>query len=153
MIDVALDIPDKLIPIFETDKRYIDLYGGRGSGKSWTVADFLLFQGQVRPCRIMCTREIQKSISDSVIQLLSDKIQANNLSSFYDIQKNAIYGANGTNFLFKGLRHNPNDIKSTEGIDYCWVEEAQSVSRSSLNILTPTVRKDGSQIIFTYNPT
>ncbi|MDD4689059.1 MAG: PBSX family phage terminase large subunit [Eubacteriales bacterium] len=148
-----LEIPEKLIPLFQTDKRYIDIYGGRGSAKSWTVADFLLAKGKERKRRILCSREIQNSIRDSVHKLLSDKILNHKLDYFYNIQKDRIIGKNETEFIFKGLHHNEQDIKSTEGIDIAWVEEAHSVSRKSLETLTPTIRNDNSQIIFTYNPT
>lgn len=103
--------------------------------------------------RILCCREIQKSIKDSVHKLLSDKIAELQLESFYTVKVDSIVGVNGTEFIFKGLRHNIQDIKSTEGIDYCWVEESQTASQLSLDILIPTIRKPGSQIIFTYNPT
>jgi phage terminase large subunit len=103
--------------------------------------------------RILSTREVQNSIRDSVHKLYSDKIEQRKLNWFYTIQKDRIYGKNGTEFIFKGLYHNEQDIKSTEGINYCWVEEAHSVSRKSLEVLTPTVRAENSQIIFTYNPT
>jgi phage terminase large subunit len=148
-----IEIPDKLIPLFQTDKRFIVIYGGRGSAKSWTVADFLLLKGMQKKRRILSTREVQNSIRDSVHKLYSDKIEQHKLNFFYTVQKDRILGKNGTEFIFKGLYHNEQDIKSTEGIDYCWVEESHSVSRKSLETLTPTIRKDNSQIIFTYNPT
>jgi phage terminase large subunit len=102
--------------------------------------------------RILCTREVQNTIRDSVHKLLSDRIEQLGLHDRYIIKADSIQGINGTEFIFKGLLRNTQDIKSTEGIDYCWVEEAQSVSRASLEVLIPTVRKEGSQIIFTYNP-
>jgi phage terminase large subunit len=156
-----ISIPEKLLPIFNAKERFIDIYGGRGSGKSWTVADFLLIKGVAhkvntiifRKKRILCTREIQNTIKDSVYKLLVDRINLYKLDKFYDIKNDSIIGRNGTEFIFKGLLRNPQDIKSMEGIDYCWCEEAQSISRKSLDILIPTIRKDNSQIIFTYNPT
>lgn len=101
--------------------------------------------------RILCTREVQNSIKDSVHKLLADKIEYLGFSHLYNVQKEKIIGINGTEFIFKGLHRNEQDIKSTEGIDYCWTEEAQSVSRDSLRVLIPTIRKDNSQILFTYN--
>lgn len=145
--------PAKLLPIYSTTKRFICLHGGRGSSKSWGVADFLLVQGVNRKCRILCCREIQNSIKDSVHKLLSDRIETLALSNFYTITDKSISGANGTEFIFKGFYRSVNDIKSTEGIDYAWVEEAQSISQLSLDVLIPTVRKENSQIIFTLNPT
>ena len=148
-----LEIPEKLLPIFSAKERFIDLYGGRGSAKSWTVADLLIVKGYQKKKRNLCTREIQNTIKDSVYRLLTDKIVKFGLDSFYDIKADSIVGKNGTEFLFKGLLRNPQDIKSMEGINYCWVEEAHSVSRKSLDILIPTIREKDSQIIFTYNPT
>lgn len=152
-LPIIIDVVKKLEPIFLSTKRFIVLFGGRGSGKSWTVAIFLLCEGMRKKTRILCTREIQNTIKDSVHKLLADTIEKYNLSFFYQVKVDTIVGINGSEFIFKGLHRNENDIKSTEGIDYCWVEEAQSVSRKSLKVLTPTIRKEGSQIIFTYNPT
>jgi phage terminase large subunit len=151
--NINIQVPKKLLSLFTTDKRYIVIRGGRGSAKSWTVADFLLLKGMENKKRILNTREIQNSIRDSVHKLLSDKINERGLNNFYTVKNDSIIGRNGTEFIFRGLLRNINDVKSMEGIDYCWVEEAQSVSRPSLEVLTPTIRKEGSQIIFTYNPT
>jgi len=147
------EIPSKLLPIFTNKKRYTVIYGGRGSSKSWTVADFLILMCRGNAYRVLCAREIQNSIKDSVHKLLSDRIAYFGLESFFEITENSIKGKNGSEFLFKGLLRNENSLKSIEGIDYCWIEEAHSVSRKSLNVLIPTIRKPGSQIIFTYNPT
>jgi phage terminase large subunit len=150
---LEIQVIPKLKPIYSSTHRFIDLYGGRGSGKSWTIADFLLIKGYEKRKRILCGREIQNSIKDSVHKLLSDRIEKYNFHSFYTIKNDSIVGNNGTEFLFKGLLRNPYDIKSMEGIDYAWLEEAHSISRKSLEILIPTIRKDDSQLIFTYNPT
>jgi phage terminase large subunit len=101
---------------------------------------------------ILCAREIQKSISDSVHKLLSEQLEEMGLGGFYDITRDAIRGQNGTEFIFKGLRANPQEIKSMEGIDICWVEEAQAVSAESWDVLIPTIRKPGSEIWVTFNP-
>lgn len=101
--------------------------------------------------RILCTREHQNSIKDSVHKLLSDIIIESELVGF-TITEASIRHANGSEFIFKGLRHNINDIKSTEGIDICWVEEAQVVSQTSWDILIPTIRKEGSEIWVSFNP-
>lgn len=153
IIKIAIDVVKKLEPIFVSAKRFIVLFGGRGSGKSWTVAIFLLTTGMRKKTRVLCTREIQNTIKDSVHKLLADTIEKLGISYFYRVKVDSIVGINGSEFIFKGLHRNENDIKSTEGINYCWVEEAQSVSRKSLGVLTPTIREAGSQIIFTYNPT
>lgn len=152
MQNLNIKVPEKFIPIFSSQHRYIDIYGGRGSGKSWAVALFLLVKALESTKRILCAREIQKSIKDSVHKLLSDMIAEYNLDTF-TVKVDSIVNRNGSEFIFKGLRHNAHEIKSTEGLDYAWIEEAHSVSKNSLNILIPTVRKEGSQIIYTYNPT
>jgi len=132
--------------------RYRVAYGGRGSGKSHSIAQALVILAYMQPLRILCCREIQKSIKDSVKRLLDDKIAATGLEHFYQSTDTEIRGANGSLFLFAGLRTNPDSVKSTEGIDIAWVEEAQTVSQSSLEVLTPTIRKPTSEIWFSYNP-
>ena len=132
--------------------RYKVFYGGRGSGKSWSVARALLLLGYEKPMRILCAREIQRSISDSVHKLLCEQIESIGLSGAYTITRDAIRCTSGTEFIFKGLRSNPQEIKSTEGIDICWVEEAAAVSADSWDILIPTVRKPNSEIWLTFNP-
>lgn len=147
----AHQFPEKLAFLFEP-ARYKVAYGGRGGAKSWGFADALLLQAAQKPLRILCAREIQKSIDESVHQLLRDRIEALNLSGFYEVQKTGIFGRNGSQFMFAGLRHNVNNIKSKEGIDIVWVEEAQTVSRNSWGTLIPTIRKEGSEIWISFNP-
>ncbi len=132
--------------------RYRGSYGGRGSAKSWQFARALLVHGAQRTLRILCAREFQSSIRDSVHRLLTDQVDAVGLRDFYTVQQASIVGANGTEFLFKGLRRDVGEIKSTEGIDICWVEEAEAVSEESWRVLTPTIRKPGSEIWVTFNP-
>ena len=132
--------------------RYKVAYGGRGGAKSWGFARALLIQGSRRPMRVMCARENQNSIADSVHQLLKDQIAALHLGHFYRIQKYSIKGANGTLFSFAGLRHNIDNIKSLESYDIVWVEEAANVSKASWDKLIPTIRKDGSEIWISFNP-
>lgn len=137
--------------IFEPS-RYKVFYGGRGGGKSHAVAIALLSIAYSRPVRILCAREFQVSIADSVHRLLCDKIVDLGLSPYFQITKTGITSAVGSEFIFKGLHHNTSEIKSLEGIDYAWVEEAHSVSRDSWELLIPTIRKEGSQIWLTFNP-
>lgn len=125
-------------------------YGGRSSGKSHGIAQCLIMLGQSKKYRILCTREIQNTIKDSVHKLLADYISKWGLYD-YEVGRDFIRNKNGTEFIFRGLKHNINELKSTEGIDIAWVEEAQSASKDSLDILTPTVRKEGSILIFSYN--
>ena len=129
------------------------LHGGRGSGKSWGIARALLIQAAQKPMRILCTREIQKSIKNSVHKLLSDQIQSLGLGSFYTITQTEIRGANGSEFLFNGLSdQTAESIKSFESVQIVWVEEAQTVSKRSWDILTPTIRSQGSEIWMSLNP-
>lgn len=151
-LELNLQIPEKFIPLFKSKKRYNVLYGGRGSGKSWTVAEFLVLKAYQSKCLVLCGREIQNSIKDSVHKLLSDTIDKFKFNAFFDIQRDQIIGHNGSKFIFKGLRHSVAEVKSTEGITDCWVEEAQSVSNDSWDILIPTVRQPGSQFYITFNP-
>jgi phage terminase large subunit len=146
------EFPKALRFLFEP-KRYKVARGGRGSGKSWGFARALLILGAKQRMRILCTREVQKSIKDSVHKLLSDQIQALGLESFYEVLETMIRGRNGTEFLFAGLSTQTiESIKSYEGIDVCWVEEAQKVTKRSWTILIPTIRKDGSEIWVSFNP-
>ena len=136
-------IPREFEPLFKDNWREAAVYGGRYSLKSHTVARFLLIKAREKKTRVGCFREFQNSISESSHQLLSDLIKQYDLNEFH-ITKNAIINKlNGSDFLFKGLYHNEQSVKSTEGIDIAWVEEAQTVSKERLEVLTPTVRKQG----------
>lgn len=147
-----IQFPAKLQCLFKPKRRKV-LHGGRGSGKSWAVARALLLLGAQRPLRILCTREVQKSIKDSVHRLLTDQIQSMGLGAQYEVLENEIRGRNGTLFLFAGLaQHTVESIKSFEGVDVVWVEEAQVVTKRSWDVLTPTIRKNGSEIWITLNP-
>lgn len=133
-------------------KRYKVPFGGRGAAKSWGIARALLLMGTNKPLRILCAREFQASIADSVHKLLKDQVTALGLAGHYDVQQYVIKGKNGTEFTFHGLKHNIANIKSIEGVDICWVEEAQTVSKSSWDVLIPTIRKDDSEIWISFNP-
>lgn len=149
---MEIDLPDYAQCLFQPS-RYKVLYGGRGGAKSWAIAIALLTIGMNRSIRVLCARELQVSIADSVHKLLSDIIHNNpGMAAFYEVQAKVIIGKNGTEFAFKGLKHNSNEIKSYEGVDYCWIEEAQAVSDKSWELLIPTVRKDGSEIWLCFNP-
>lgn len=146
------EFPAKLRCLFKPS-RYKFIRGGRGSGKSWGVARALLITGAQKTTRILCTREIQKSIKQSVHQLLADQIKALGLESFYQVLQTEIRGANGTQLFFSGLSDLTVDsIKSFEGCDIVWIEEAQSITERSIKVLVPTIRKEGSEIWATYNP-
>lgn len=152
MLSVNLQIPEAFYPLLERNKyRYKVYYGGRGGAKSHNYARALIYLGMQDKLRILCARELQKSIGDSVHKLLSDIILESGLGQFYEIQKAAILGVNGTEFIFKGLKYNATEIKSTEGIDIAWIEEAEKVSDSSWEMLIPTIRREASEIWVSFN--
>lgn len=134
--------------------RYKGLYGGRGSGKSHAFAGMAVIRAASEPgFRIVCVREVQRSIADSVKMLIEDKIEAFGLGAFFRVTESDITGANGSRIIFRGMQnHTAASIKSLEGYDVAWVEEAQTISAKSLELLTPTIRKDGSEIWFSWNP-
>ena len=144
-------IPVEFKRLFDTDWREAAVYGGRYSLKSHTVARILLIRARQKKIRVACFREFQNSIADSSHQLLKDLINEYGLTDFQVTQNSIINTINGSDFIFKGLHNNEQSIKSTEGIDIAWIEEAQTVSNTSLEVLTPTVRKPSSQLIYTYN--
>ena len=151
-MEKTVQIPPKAKPLFDK-RRYTVLYGGRGSGKSHSVARALLIMAYQNPLRVLCCREIQRSIRDSVHRLLSDCIEDMGLQSQFQIMETEIRGANGSLFLFSGLSTQTiESIKSLEGVDMVWVEEAQTISERSWQLLIPTIRKPGSRFILTMNP-
>jgi len=146
------NIPKAMGFLFEKS-RYKILYGGRSSGKSESVGRYLLAKGAEGKGRIiLCAREYQSSIRDSVHSMLEYLIDAHGLRSLYEVRKSEIIGINGTKFLFSGLRKNIENIKSVPNIMHCWVEEGETVSNYSWETLIPTIRADDSEIIVTFNP-
>jgi len=151
------EFPEKLACLFQPAKsRYRVLYGGRGGAKSWGIARALLIKGAKDPLRILCAREFMTSMKDSVHKLLCDQIDDLSLNGMYEITQNTIRGKNGTEFNFVGLRNNIANVKSFEGVDICWVEEAQSVSGRSWDVFPPSVkknRKSGSVLTLNWRQT
>lgn len=150
----TLEIPTAraFVPVLGP-KRYKGVYGGRGSGKSHFFAELLVELCYSRPTRAVCIREVQNTIKESVKQLLADKIAKLGLLDFFEIIDTEIRGKNGSLIIFRGMQHfNADSIKSLEGYDVAWVEEAQSLSQRSLDLLRPTIRKEGSEIWFSWNP-
>lgn len=147
-------IPVAFQDLFSRDYRIKGYYGGRGGAKSHSIAEALLIRGHNEKLLIGCFREVQNSIKDSVHRLLVQKIRKLGFMNFYRVTENSIKGTNGTEFIFKGLRgeDNAEAIKSLEGIDIAWVEEAHTITQGSLDILEPTIRADGSELIFSWNP-
>lgn len=147
-----IPFPPKAKALFQK-RRYTILYGGRGSGKSHSVARALLAMAYAEPLRILCCREIQRSIRESVHRLLSDCIEVMGLQSQFQILETEIRGANGSVFIFSGLSNQTiESIKSLEGVDIVWVEEGQMIQERSWQLLIPTIRKPGSRFFITMNP-
>lgn len=149
----TLDVPAVFRPLLKP-KRYKGAWGGRGSGKSHFFAGLaVLSMATVPGFRIVCVREIQNSIKDSVKQLIEDRIAALGLDAFFTITDQEIRGANGSLCIFRGLQnHTAASIKSLEGFHVAWVEEAQTITQKSLDLLTPTIRAPGSELWFSWNP-
>ena len=151
MKQIKISVPVEYKQLYQDNWRYVAYYGGRYSLKSYNVALSQLLRGRQKKMRFLDTREIQNSIKDSVHKLLSDQIERYGFTD-YEITKETIRNTiTGTEFIFRGLRHNVTEIKSMEGIDEAWIEEAHSVTKQSLDVLTPTIRKEGSRIVATFN--
>lgn len=148
---VDLESINKRKTIFRPNRYHI-LQSGRGAGKSVFIAQTLALEGYLSPKRILCAREIQKSISDSVMAGLWDAIVDLGLDLFYTKTKTEIVGSNGTRFMFYGLKSNITSIKSISGIDFVWCEESEAISRESFETLSPSIRAAGSRIILSFNP-
>jgi len=151
---MEVQISKKLQFFITEQKRYKGAYGGRGAGKSWAITDSILvkiIENPRKPLRILCTRELQNTIKDSVHRLIADRISYHKLDDIFEIRDSEIRAKNGSLFIFKGLRTNITEIKSLEGIDICWVEEAEKVSKESWEVLIPTIRKEDSEIWFSWN--
>jgi phage terminase large subunit len=147
---------DLLVPpafqVLQERARYIVLYGGRNGGKSWSIVRTLLDMAAETPLRILCCREIMASIRESSFRLLVDQIRALGLEEAFTVASDRIIGRNGSEFIFEGLFHNISKIRSYEGINICWVEEAQNVSEASWVDLIPTIRTPGSRFFISFNP-
>jgi phage terminase large subunit len=152
-MQLQIDLPRKASETLIPPARFKVLYGGRDSAKSTSIARMILARCRAKKERVLCTREVQKSLADSVHQLLSDQIKILGLDDFFDIQANYIIGANGSQISFHGLSgQTAASIKSYEGVTICWVEEAQTVTKRSWDILEPTIRTPGSEIWVSFNP-
>lgn len=152
-VKIKLQIPEKFRGFFDTPARNRVAYGGRGSGKSWSIAQMLIVRAMEKQTRILCVRELQKSIKDSSHKLLSDTIERLGVGGEFDVGETYIrHKKNGSDFIFMGLKHNPDGVKSAEGINIVWVEEAHRISRNSIKLLTPTLRAPGSECWYSFNP-
>ena len=146
-----MKIPQIMEPLFESDdKRYLVLWGGRGSGKSWSVAQYLILKALEEKCIILCTREHQISVKDSVHHLLEETISRLELNDYFIILDKEIRCKNNSKFIFSGLQ-NIKNIKSKEAIKYVWIEEADNLNKVTFETVDPTIRVDDSQIIMVFN--
>ncbi len=152
MSTLRAEVPRKLAPLLD-HSRYKGAHGGRGGGKSHFFAEQVILRCLKQPTKIVCIREVQDSIKDSVKALIETKIDKFGLGWFFGPQLGEIRGQNGSLIVFKGMQaYNSENIKSLEGFDWAWVEEAQTLSEISLRLLRPTIRKEGSEIWFSWNP-
>ena len=147
-----IQVPSKFRPILASNKRFIVLIGGRGSAKSESVGRFLTMKVQTEAADILCGREFQSSIDDSVHKLLKTLIQNTLQVNGFSVLDQKIDCLTGGGFRFKGFARNSSAVKSAQGFKYSWIEEAQTLSKESIQDLTPTIRAAGSQLFFTANP-
>lgn len=148
-----LKINRKMEPLFEAKQQIIVLYGGRGSGKSIGVGDFLTFKMDTEAADIYCLREFQDSVSDSVHRVFQDSIRERLKLEGWEIQANKVIAPNGAQTAYKGANRNPDSMQSAQGYKYSWFEEAHRASQSSIDKLLPTIlRNPGAKCIFTANP-
>ncbi len=149
---LQIQTPRAYLPLLKPS-RYKGAHGGRGSGKSHFFAEMVIERCIIEPTNVVCIREIQKSLAQSVKRLLELKIEALGVGHLFEVLQTEIRGKNGSLIIFQGMQnHTADSIKSLEGYDIAWVEEAQSLSQRSLDLLRPTIRKDGSEVWFSWNP-
>ncbi len=152
-LTIKAELPKKVSDCIFRPARYKVFYGGRGSAKSWSIARALVILAATKTVRVLCAREFQASIEESVHKLLGTQIELLGLQGAFDVkQRSIVCTITGSEFIFEGIRLNVQKIKSMEGVDICWVEEAQVVPEASWAILVPTIRKAGSEIWVTFNP-
>ena len=153
MAELTINTPRWFIPLLE-NARYKGAYGGRGSGKSHAFAEYIVERCVMGRTDVVCLREVQRSLKQSVKKLIEDKIENMGVGTLFTVQHDRIkHNQNGSLIIFEGLAsHTAESIKSLEGFDIAWFEEAQSCSQRSLDLLRPTIRKPGSELLFTWNP-
>ncbi|MFA7308200.1 MAG: PBSX family phage terminase large subunit [Hyphomicrobium sp.] len=152
MAVLRIETPRVFVPLLSSS-RYKGSHGGRGSGKSHYFAEALVERCLMRPTRAVCVREIQKSLEQSVKRLIEDKISRLGVGAAFGVEHDRIKTPGGGMIIFQGMQnHTAESIKSLEGYDVAWVEEAQSLSQRSLDLLRPTIRNDGSELWFSWNP-
>ena len=147
-----IQVPSKFLPVLNTSRRFVVIIGGRGSAKSESVGRFLTMKVQTESADILCGREFQSSIDDSVHKLLKTLIDETIELQGFSVLEQKIDCLTGGGFRFKGFARNSSAVKSAQGFKYSWIEEAQTLSKESIQDLTPTIRAAGSQLFFTANP-
>lgn len=150
--ELTITYPKAFYPIRTRKARRKIAKGGRGSAKSESFGRLAIRRAYTEKLRFLCSRELQSSIKESVHQTLKDIIFEYKLDKYFRITDTSIKSYTGTEFIFKGLRNNYNEIKSLKGIDVAWIEEGEGISQNSLDILIPTIRKDDSELWVSYNP-
>jgi phage terminase large subunit len=150
--ELQITYPRKFYPIARRKARRKIAKGGRGSGKSESFGRLAIREACTQKLRFLCCRELMSSIKDSVHKTLCDTISEFKLDPFFHITETSIKSWTGSDFIFKGMRNNYNEIKSLKGINRCWLEEGEGVSQHSLDILIPTIRAKDSEIWVSYNP-
>lgn len=150
--EFSLRLPEKMLPLYEP-YRYKAIYGGRATAKSRGFAQVAIAVTSSRSSRFLCVREIQNSTRDSVKRILEDEIRRQDVSDLFNVRHTEITSkVNDSVFVFEGLRTNLDKIRSYEGFNVAWVEEAQSCSQESLDVLEPTIRESGSEVWYCWNP-
>lgn len=148
---LVLDRDHEFSDLYYKKARYKVYWGGRGSAKSWAFAEALIRLAAALPLRILCLREFQKTLKDSSHKILCDTITRLGLNSWFDVTGSTIKSRSGAEFIFMGCHGALGSIRSTEGIDICWVEEAHSITEASWRVIIPTIRKEGSEIWISFN--
>jgi phage terminase large subunit len=152
-MDLELETPRVFVPLLADGVRYRGAYGGRGSGKSYFFAELAIERCLMAKTHIVCVREVQKTLDQSVKKLLEEKIEALGVGHLFEVQQSKIIGKNGSLIIFQGMQdHTADSIKSLQGFNVAWIEEAQSLSQRSLDLLRPTIRDEGSEIWASWNP-
>lgn len=156
---LVIDTPRVFLPLLAQQDaqgrpaRYLGAHGGRGSGKSHFFGEMLIERSIMQKTDAVCVREVQKSLDQSVKKLLEEKIESMNAGAYFEVQDKKILSKLGGLIIFQGMQnHTADSIKSLEGYDVLWGEEAQSLSQRSIDLMRPTIRKPGSQLWFTWNP-
>lgn len=154
MSTLSLPTPRIFLPLLQPGKRFYGVKGGRSSGKSWFVAEWLVEEAIANPgLRVLCVRETQKSLKESAKKLIEDKIHAMGVGHLFEVLQTEIRGPGGGSFNFIGMQsHNSESVKGFESVDVAWTEEASSLSERSIKLLVPTIRAPGSRLVFSWNP-